>query len=304
MPAVRQGERGKGHSLMQEQSARRSIDDLTLAEVEEELKSPKWLLTAFGNEEKAAAEGYYRLELLERWHSSLNLGKHPVPVSLWYRGLTLYLWGHKGDWVIEGDATTLAVRKIQSRLLGLAISSSKAGVDLLLAGYYSIAFAAIRHMLEASIQCIYLSLEPRATPRWQASMTQTTPAFASMVDRIANGGVISKVDAQRLKQFVKILDKGNHPSGIGLIQSGTDGEFRFGPTYEEELYIVGLHSGLNALVILLTVLRALRLQTDDWKTELEQLRLDVADWESKLSSGGTEAGTSPERTSPTDSGMK
>ena len=51
-------------------------------------------------------------------------------------------------------------------LLTLSISSSKAALELLISGHYSIAFASIRHMFEISIQCLYLEAFPEQHPKW------------------------------------------------------------------------------------------------------------------------------------------
>ena len=49
--------------------------------------------------------------------------------------------GHPGP---EHDAVL-----VQLKLMNLTVSSMKAGLDALLAGYYSVAFGIIRHMLES-----------------------------------------------------------------------------------------------------------------------------------------------------------
>jgi hypothetical protein len=89
-------------------------------------------------------EGYYELEELERGFSLDALRNHRDAVALWYRGLTLFRRGMIGMWEYlgeEGPGDIMSAWGIQANALGLSVGSAKASLDLLLAGYYSMAFA-------------------------------------------------------------------------------------------------------------------------------------------------------------------
>src|SRR5215208_6794789 len=88
-------------------------------------------------------EGYYDLEVHERNQTFQTLTPYRDAVALWYRALTLHWRAMLGEWEFV-DAVPgrpeLTAQGLQMQLLGLSVSASKAALDMLLAGYYSVAF--------------------------------------------------------------------------------------------------------------------------------------------------------------------
>ena len=123
-------------------------------------------------------EGYYDLEEHERNQMLVAMSEHSDAVALWYRALTQYRRAMLGDWEFtraEPGTVELAAMGLQMQLLGLGVSAAKSSLDDLLAGYYSQAFGGIRHMLETSVQCLYVSFNPDESEHWYSNPGASTP---------------------------------------------------------------------------------------------------------------------------------
>src|SRR5688572_16188488 len=102
-------------------------------------------------------DGYHDLEECERNQMWDAVQKQTPAVILWYRALTLYRKEMYAGWDFSGyelGSMERSVRVLQMQLLALGVSAAKSGQDDLLAGYYSQAYAAIRHLLETFVQCL------------------------------------------------------------------------------------------------------------------------------------------------------
>ena len=131
-------------------------------------------------------EGYYDLEEHERNQMHVAMLAHEDAVALWYRALTLYRRAALLNWSISKDDFA---ELVQSQLLGLGVSSMKAALDMLMAGYYSLAFAVIRHMLESFVQFVYVIYESKAARQWSKPkggfvLAPNTPRMAVMCETI------------------------------------------------------------------------------------------------------------------------
>lgn len=239
-------------------------------------------------------EGYYQLEEIERAMAFEVLAIHREPVELWYRLLTLYYRGMKGEWDFsdaEGDDVRLMVWGLQSQLLGLGVSSAKAALDLLLAGYYSVAFAAIRHMLETFVQYSYVAVAPMEVVHWYEQPggleAQTQPPSCSrMVNAIklhSQLGLQAPLYDEVYASW-RLMCKGAHPSGQGITQTTTCDERKlvFGATYAEELCLVGFDHGLFAVDLLLAGIIGLGRQPDSWRAQFEVARANASTWRNML----------------------
>ncbi len=235
-------------------------------------------------------EGYYELEKSERNTTLEALRQHKEPAALWYRALTLYWRGMLGTWDfsdVDEDMSRLRVYGLQSQLLGLGITSAKGALDMLLAGYYSIAFASIRHMLETYIQYLFVAVEPEAASRWyrQSDDVDTqarTPGCRQMVDTIkARFDLVPPAFVDEVYEAWALMSKGSHPTGEGIVQTVGDDEGEFfvvGAIYNREFCLTGFDHGLFAVVNLLTNLVGLRPQSNDWKGDLGVLQGDISEW--------------------------
>jgi hypothetical protein len=235
-------------------------------------------------------EGYYELEELERAMTLEALRKHREPVAFWYRALTLYRRGMIGEWDFSDageEETKLTVWGLQSQLLGLGVSSTKAALDMLLAGYYSVAYAAIRHMLETFVQYLYVAIAPDEAKRWYKQpggleAQSRTPGCRFMVDEIKQRPDLAPPDfMEKVYTAWALMSKGAHPTGEGIHQTAGDEEGRFfviGAAYDRDFCLTGFDHGLFAIDNLLVALVGLRKQSDEWQAKWEALRPDVSHW--------------------------
>jgi len=220
---------------------------------------------------------------------------HPDAVALWYRALTLHQRALllKGDFGAEPGTPEGTAQRLQMQLLCLSISSSKAALDMLLAGYYSIAFGAIRHMLESAIQCIYVGIEPDQALLWYAQegrikAQSKSPEMWKMRDAIKVKARLQPKDLpppaliDRIYDDWDLMSKGSHPTGTGIMQTVVDGqeEYLYGPTYRRDHCLQGFQVGLFAVsAVLLAVLVLLKPQSEEWHSQREQLLSDVRAWQ-------------------------
>jgi hypothetical protein len=238
-------------------------------------------------------KGYYELEEAERHAKLQAYGRHREEAALWYRGLSLYLRVFQGPWDFtdQVDETYGArVLNLRGQLFGLGICTVKAALDALLAGYYSVAFASIRHMIETVIQDIYLLLYPEEFVLWYADpgeeqVDKQTPSCWVMVEAIKQSPNLAehglKVEfIDELRKAWKLMSKGAHPTGEGINQTrSTDGSrLVFGAVYNRDYCLTGLDNGFFALNLLLVGLCGLQEQSIDWKAERASLAQEIGEW--------------------------
>lgn len=255
-------------------------------------------------------EGYYLLEELERAMSLEALSTHREPAEIWYRFLTLYRRGMTGEWDFsnaEDDDVKRQVWGLQSQLLGLGVSSAKAALDMLLAGYYSMAFAAIRHMLETFVQYCYVAVTPMEAVRWYEQpggpdAQAQTPGCKRMLDVIKQNSQLGLHASfyDSIYDSWKLMSKGSHPSGQGITQTRTSDEAKllFGATYHEKLCLAGFDHGLYAVDKLLHALVSLREQSDEWKLQFTAVRTKTTAWRAAMRA--REDGSDESKTRPSD----
>jgi len=238
-------------------------------------------------------EGYYDLETHERNQQNVAIHEHSDAVALWYRALTLYRRAILGEWTLTGGepgSRELAAEGLQMQLLGLAVSSMKAGLDMILAGYYSMAFCVIRHMLETFVQCLYAGLEPDEARHWYEQPggidAQTDPpAMLLMCQRIQANPEIKGSELDGLIDSVyakwRLMSKGCHPSGAGIRQTASESETRHnvGATYHRDLCLAAFDVGLSPVSNLLpAALMRLRPEARGQIEEWNALRAEVSAW--------------------------
>lgn len=202
--------------------------------------------------------------------------------------------GHGREWDFsdaEDDDVKRQVWGLQSQLLGLGVSSAKAALDMLLAGYYSMAFAAIRHMLETFVQYCYVAVAPMEAAHWYEQPggldAQTkTPGCKHMINVIKQHPQLGLHAGfyDSIYDSWNLMSKGSHPSGQGITQTRTSDEAKllFGATYREELCLVGFDHGLYAVDKLLHALVSSREHTDEWRSDLASTRAKTAAWRAAM----------------------
>lgn len=126
-------------------------------------------------------EGYHILEAMERNLQLEPINRHPDSVLLWYRLLTLLHPAFaEGFEVADGTDEEVDAFQARAEFLALGLASSKASLDLLLTGYYSPAYAVIRHMIETVLLCRYTEMTPRHAAAVYSSQSDTGHAHSHL----------------------------------------------------------------------------------------------------------------------------
>lgn len=252
-----------------------------------EVRGDKWIVG-----------GYNALEELQRIVRGESMTAHRSEVHLWYRGLTLYFVAQYGEWDFTRiDEDRKEARHVQMDLLGLGLSSAKVAIDTLLAGYYSPAYATIRHMLETVLQWLYLEAFPDRAYLWR------TPPIEENIKRMGARRMHDKL-VSRARRFEpenerevliayldgiyrnwELLSAGAHPSGAGLAQvvwPDSTGKRQAGSIYDRYMTLVGFDHGFFALRELLSTFETTDRVNDEWRLRLHQWESGVADFRTKV----------------------
>lgn len=224
----------------------------------------------------SVVDGYCKLERIERGVALTTLRSFPADVSLWYRGLTIMEEPFLSTvFLAKGDPTAQATIA-RLKLLTLSLSTSKAALDLLLEGQYSLAFSAIRHLLESTVQVIYLATFPEHVGNW--NIDSETPGMRKMIDQLrkeTKPRASLKEYADKFDQIYdhwRFLSKGSHPTGLGLsqIEDQNDSTQHFlGTHFREDLAVIGFVSGHFVLDTLLLGERLTVKPTPGWDERCE-----------------------------------
>ena len=240
-------------------------------------------------------EGYYELEAAEKSETMQALSTHREEVYLWYAGLTLYRRGLLSRWSFLGNDDRLRAWNLQGQLLGLGVSSAKVGLDTLLAGYYSMSFAATRHLLETCAQIDYLERFPDEAPLWHGEaggrakrsaklssneLASYEPAGMYQLLLPLEDNDQDRVKRNQLYRSWKLMCKGAHPSGEGVRQTESvdQNALIFGPTYHPELCSAGFDHGLFSVLEAIKRLHVIQNQSEEWQEDVVRLRHSLQEW--------------------------
>ena len=229
-------------------------------------------------------EGYHILEAMERNLKLEPFNRHPDSVVLWYRLLTLlhraFAEGFEGADAPDEEVDAFQVR---AELLALGLTSSKAGLDLLLAGYYSPAYATIRHMIETVLFCRFIDMSPEKAGAFSASDTDPgktkirRPKARTVVAKLKQGYPNERSWFQCLYSAWENMSDGSHPSGIGIVQTRDleGGGGVLGATYHPALFLDGMRTGLVAVCCLAEESDRLQARSDAWRNTLQTLKVQM-----------------------------
>lgn len=243
--------------------------------------------------------GYYELEEASRGNAHNTLSNHQRESILWYRGLTLHLEAQRGRWdPLPGDGTKKVriARTAQIDLLALSLCSSKAALDMILAGYYSIGWAAIRHCIEVALHCQYLDDFPETYRLWYARDDEDgedPPRCGQMVDQIKKKHKndpspqveLRAVSLERSYDVWRLMSSGSHPTGEGITQlqdMDEPGPRFYGSNYRYDLTMVSFDNGLFALDTVLVCYYLVRKLDPSWNQAHIQWQSDVYGWREEL----------------------
>jgi hypothetical protein len=205
--------------------------------------------------------GYRALHMHEAKYTAIALGNEPAEIAVWYRYLTLFdrTMRREHESPFDLDSDSHVAWGLRLSLTSAAAGTAKLALDATLAGYYSQAFALIRHLLETWLQMVYVRLNPSAAPQW-FSPDGVRKAQQPNQNTIINGiKRFGKQDwpllhnVEEVSGLLRRLNEGAHPSALAVVQTDTDNpELRqLGANYNKELFEETWSMGTLALAMLL-----------------------------------------------------
>ncbi len=216
------------------------------------------------------AEGYNTLETGERILARQVNEEHARPVHLWYEGLNLYRRAMTGDQVTRKDLEPPIVL-LRTQLQAQGVASAKAALDMLMAGYYNVAFAAIRQLMDIYIQCHYLVIRPEDARYWPTALRGARigadpPSCRSMITDLkrfaARTGDIhfpSESSWQHLFDRWRVLGAWTFAPPVDAYEEeeqewdeNYESRFEGGPRHDPDLLTMGFFYGLITLDSLFT----------------------------------------------------
>lgn len=244
-----------------------------------------------------AIETFQSLEDAEEKLANEIIDNFGLAVATWSKSIA-----RLGRYLVKNSQETSAIAEgtdewaavgLRQTLLALSISSSKAALALLLSGHYSIAFAAIRHMIEISIQCFYLEEFPEQYRKWyddpeDPNQLPDTPSVRTMCSALHDLLGATELDQESidesrasldaLRQTWSFLSKGSHPTIVGVyqIENTDEKEVRFieaRPSYYHLYY--GFSCGITASIYLAQMLFRMYPDDHDLARELQSLQADL-----------------------------
>jgi len=224
--------------------------------------------------------GYNAIEMHDSELRQVSCERHVHVVTLWLNALALFadafapgrVFNSNAD---EDDSVTRKAYALRLQLLGLSGRNSKPALDLIVAGYYTEAFALIRGMLEGWARTLYIRLRPHEYHRWYESETELAegqlrkkePSFGEVDGVIAaDGDTEDRAFFDEANLRFRLLSMGTHPSGHGITQihDYERGVMLFNPVYREDLCLHAFYHGLFAQRVLLDEVVSLGPQSEDW----------------------------------------
>lgn len=216
------------------------------------------------------AEGYNKLESAERIVARQANELYSRPIKLWYESLNLYQHAMQNPAEARKDIDPQVVRlRLQLQAQGLA--SAKSALDTLMVGYYNVAFAAIRQLMDIYIQCHYLVIRPEDARFWATSLAgggivANPPSCRSMITDLKrfaarNGDVQfpSESSWQHLYDRWRSLESWTFAPAVdddvqSDMQVAQTSGIEGGPRHDPGLAMMGFFYGLITLDSLFTML--------------------------------------------------
>jgi hypothetical protein len=232
----------------------------------------------------AVFAGYRALHTQEAKYTEKALREVPAEVAVWYRYLSLFdrtlRREHESPFDLDSDAHVAFWMRLS--FMSAAAGTAKLALDAALAGYYSQAFALIRHLLETWLQMVYVRLNNRAAPRWFSSdgiKEPQQPNPNTVINGIKRLGKKEKGllhNVEEVERLLQRLNKGAHPSALAVTQTETDNpEFRqLAANYDYELFRETWSTGTVAIAMLLHEIASTVTADEVWWDEFASIRDD------------------------------
>jgi hypothetical protein len=241
-----------------------------------------------GNRELIA--GYIFMHHQEAKYTAIALKEMPEAVATWYRYLELFNQAIRREHESGETGPTPAWFSwhLRIHLVATATGTAKLTLDAGLAGYYSQAFALIRHMLETWRQMVYARLFPSEADRWYTLESGRPPCepgrntIKKELDKYAKrtGDRELKQQLAVVTQKIENCDDGAHPSAMAVAQlkTGKPGFSQLGANYIESQSAALVSIGTFAIALLLDELQKLVALDETWSDELRDIHQQRDRW--------------------------
>lgn len=214
-------------------------------------------------------EGYNHLESAEHIFARRVNDTCARPIRLWYEALNIYRLAMQSQQVTRKDIDPRIV-PLRIQLQAQGVASAKAALDMLSVGYYNVAFAAIRQLMDIHIQCYYLLIRPEDARFWataldDASIVANPPSCRSMVTDLKRFAARNGDDVQFPTEasWQHLYDRWNAlgswtfapamEAEVGAF-SGRSSTVESGPRHDSALVQMGFFYGLVTLDSLFAML--------------------------------------------------
>jgi hypothetical protein len=223
-------------------------------------------------------QGYMALEREERRFTTHTLTQHREFVIVWYLHLTLFreAIGAYRDRVATEAVSTAHILRLQ--FIAAAGGTAKLALDATLAGYYTQAFALVRHLFETWVRLEFLRLNPEGADRWYMGDDGTPP-------QPPNEGTIHRYfrrhkeypGKQLVEQIIGTIESLNvmaHPSQHTLQQTRgvRPTQITVGANYDADLCARALHEGAHAFRFVSAHLIELAEPPQSWRERFQEAR--------------------------------
>jgi hypothetical protein len=235
--------------------------------------------------EAPIASGYVNLHETEAHQTLLSLEAMPEAVRVMYRYLTVYDGMMRREHDCDGDLAC----QLRLRLAAVAASTMKASLDLALAGYYSPAYALVRHLLETWQALAYLRINPSAARQWfspdgtRRARPPSRRRIANRVSQPGSGFEEMQANAQTVKRMIEKCHDGAHPSMLTMLQPeiGRDDYMQLGGNFQRR-YLAEWMSHATAAFALVIHEVAHTIETDDqFAEDFGPIHAERSEWFAK-----------------------
>jgi hypothetical protein len=228
--------------------------------------------------------GYRTLHLEEARYPGIALQCTPAEIAVWHQYLTLFNKTMRREHISlsanQDDAHTSWGLRLS--LASAAVASAKLTLDATLAGYYSQAFASIRHMLETWQQMAYVRLnEPAARQLFSPDGVRephqpNQNTIARGIRRFGKSDPVVLQDLGVVETEISNLKEGAHPTVLTVMQTVTADpeQLRLGATFNPDLFRRTWRIGIVALAPLLHEIVQIVQVDEDWWNEFGEIRAE------------------------------
>lgn len=232
--------------------------------------------------------GYEAFHDQEGRYTQIALREMPDAAAIWYRYLTLFDHTLRGE--LESPSLELDDKHrawdLRLRLASVACATAKLALDAALAGYYSQAFALLRHMLETWQQMVYVRFNPIAAELWfspDGVKPAREPGTSTIVNKLrgyAKGDMELANNVAIVEKQIRHLHKGAHPSAmvVGQAAAKEPGWLYLGAKFDRRYLANVTSNGTLAMALLLHEIAHSVPVDDAWREEFNAIGKTRSRW--------------------------